>query len=175
MKVDPKLKPGEQFITLLAAELVEVMGKEQVPLIRRTDGRPNVILLAGLQGAGKTTIAGKLSNWVIKQSFGKKVLLVAADIYRLAAIDQLQTLGNLLGIDVFTEANLNPVQISRKALAKAISEGYDTVIIDTAGRQVVDERLMDELKQIKSAVTPDETLLVVDAMTGQEAATLTAR
>lgn len=175
MKVEASQKPGEQFINLLAAELVEVMGKEQDPLKRRSDGRPSIILLAGLQGAGKTTVAGKLANWCLTQAFSKKILLVAADIYRPAAIEQLQTLGARIQVDVFTEAGLTPVQISRKALTKAIAEGYDTVIIDTAGRQVVDARLMDELKQIKAAVTPDDTLLVVDAMTGQEAATLTAR
>ncbi len=175
MKVEPNQKPGEQFISLLAAELVEIMGKEQSPLVRRRDGRPNVILLAGLQGAGKTTVAGKLANWVMKQKFSAKVLLVAADIYRPAAIEQLQTLGSRIGVDVFTEIGAQPVQIVRKALSKALNEGYNMVIVDTAGRQVVDSRLMDELKQIKAAVSPDETLLVVDAMTGQEAATLTAR
>lgn len=175
MKVEANEKPGEKFISLLAKELVDIMGEQQTPLNKRTDGRPNVILLAGLQGAGKTTIAGKLSSWILKQQHSKKILLVAADIYRPAAIDQLQTLGARLQVDVFTEPDQTPVQISRKALAKALAEGYDMVIIDTAGRQVVDSKLMDELKQIKSAVTPDETLLVVDAMTGQEAATLTAR
>ena len=152
MKVASGKKPGEQFIELLAAELVEIMGKEQVPLTRRTDGRPNIILLAGLQGAGKTTLCGKLTNYILKQKLATKVLLVACDIYRPAAIDQLQTLGAKLSVDVFTEANLNPVQISRKALAKALAEGYDTVIIDTAGRQVVDKGLMDELKQIKVCI-----------------------
>ena len=177
MKVDTsKQKPGEQFISLLAAELVETMGQAQTPLVRRSDGRPNVLLLCGLQGAGKTTAVAKLANWAIKQSYGKKILLVAADIYRPAAIEQLQTLGARLGVDVYTEGqDVSPVQISRRALSKAVSEGYDMVIVDTAGRQVVDAALMDELKQIKAAVTPDEVLLVVDAMTGQEAATLTAK
>lgn len=176
MKVDGKQKPGEQFIALLAAELVDTMGQAQAPLIRRSDGRPNVILLCGLQGAGKTTAVAKLANWAIKQSYGKKILLVAADIYRPAAIEQLQTLGARLSVDVYTEGqDVSPVQISRRALSKAISDGYDTVIVDTAGRQAVDENLMDELKQIKAAVSPDEVLLVVDAMTGQEAATLTAK
>jgi len=176
MKVTGDQKPGEQFISLLAAELVDVLGKMQAPLVSRSDGRPKIIMMCGLQGAGKTTAAAKLSNWAIKQKYGQKPLLVAADIYRPAAIEQLQILGERLGVDVFSEGqNVNPVLISRHAVAKAISEGYDTVIIDTAGRQVVDEVLMDELKQIKGAVSPDEVLLVVDAMTGQEAATLTAR
>jgi len=176
MKVGSGQKPGEQFISLLAAELVELMGKAQTPLTRRTDGRPNVILLSGLQGAGKTTAAAKLASWALKQSYSKKVLLVAADVYRPAAIEQLMILGNRVGVDVYTEGqDISPVLICRRALAKAIAEGYDTVIVDTAGRQVIDDKLMDELKQIKAAVLPDEVLLVVDAMTGQEAAMLTAR
>ena len=176
MKVESNLKPGEQFISLLAAELVDIMGKSQTPLTRRSDGRPNIILLSGLQGAGKTTAAAKLANWAIKQNYSKKLLLVAADIYRPAAIEQLQILGARLNIDVYSEGqDVSPVQICRRALSKAIGDGYDTVIIDTAGRQVIDEKLMDELKQIKAAVIPDEVLLVVDAMTGQEAAVLTAK
>jgi signal recognition particle subunit SRP54 len=176
MKVDANTKPGEQFISLLASELVDTMGKEQAPLMKRGDGRPNVILLAGLQGAGKTTAVGKLAKWALTQKYSSKLLLVAADIYRPAAIEQLQTLGAKVGVDVYTEGkDVSPVQISRRALAKAIAEQYDTVIIDTAGRQIVDDRLMDELRQIKAAVTPDEVLLVVDAMIGQEAAILTSR
>lgn len=112
MKVESGQKPGEQFISLLAAELVETMGKTQVPLIRRTDGRPNVILMCGLQGAGKTTACAKLVNWALRQSYAKKPLLVAADIYRPAAIEQLQTLGARIGIDVFSEGQgVNPVQV----------------------------------------------------------------
>lgn len=176
MKLEPNMKPGEQFISLLASELVETMGKEQAPLIKRSDGRPNVIVLAGLQGAGKTTAVGKLAKWALTQKYSKKLLLVAADIYRPAAIEQLQTLGAKVGVDVFAEGkDVSPVQISRRALAKAIEEQYDTVIIDTAGRQIIDNRLMDELRQIKAAVLPDEVLLVVDAMIGQEAAILTSR
>eukprot|EP01041_Mallomonas_annulata_P013768 gene13768-29279_t len=175
MKVEAGQKPGEQFISLLASELVQIMGEAQAPLTRRSDGRPNVILLSGLQGAGKTTAAGKLANWAIQQGYAKKPLLVAADIYRPAAIEQLQILGKRINVDVYTEGqDVSPVAICRRALAKAIAEGYDTVIVDTAGRQVIDDILMDELKQIKAAVLPDEVLLVVDAMTGQEAATLTA-
>ena len=176
MKVDPKQNPGEQFISLLAAELVETMGKEQAPLTKRTDGRANVLLMAGLQGAGKTTAVAKLANWAKKQEYAQKILLVAGDVYRPAAIEQLQTLGKRLEIEVYTEGqDANPVSISRAAMKKANAEGFDLVIIDTAGRQVVDDKLMTELKDIKTAVTPDEVLLVVDAMTGQEAATLTAR
>jgi len=120
-----------------------------------------------------------LANWASKQSYAKKILLIAADVYRPAAIDQLKLLGERLSVDVYSEdistGAANPVQICRRGVTKAISEGYDCIIIDTAGRQVVDDRLMDELKQIKTAILPDETLLVVDAMTGQEAATLTAK
>lgn len=178
MKVDANQKPGEQFISLLAAELVNTMGSEKSELVsKRKDGRPSVLLMAGLQGAGKTTATAKLANWIKKnEEEGAKVLLVAGDIYRPAAIEQLQTLGARLEIDVYTEGqDVSPVQIARAAMKKATSEGYDTVIIDTAGRQVVDDNLMTELKSIKDAVIPDEVLLVVDAMTGQEAATLTAR
>ena len=176
MTVEAGQKPGEQFISLLANELVEIMGQAQAPLARRSDGRPNIILMAGLQGTGKTTATCKLANWALKQQYAKKPLLVAADVYRPAAIEQLITLGQRIGVDVYSEGqDSNPVQICRRALAKAIAEGYDTVIVDTAGRQVVDQNLMSELLQIKNALTPDETLLVVDAMTGQEAATLTAR
>jgi len=176
MQVETGRKPGEQFISLLAAELVDTMGKNQAPLTRRSDGRPNVILIAGLQGTGKTTATAKLANWALKQKYSNKLLLVAADIYRPAAIEQLQILGSRIGVDVYNEGqDVSAVQICRRGLTKAISEGYDTVIIDTAGRQVVDDKLMDELQQIKNAILPDETLLVVDAMTGQEAATLTAR
>lgn len=176
MKVESGQKPGEQFISLLAAELVDIMGQAQAPLTKRSDNRPNVILLLGLQGAGKTTACAKLANWAVKQKYGSKVLLVAADVYRPAAIDQLKTLGERLDIEVYSEGQEGkPVQICRRAFEKAKQEGFDTVIVDTAGRQVVDNVLMDELKQIKAAVLPDEALLVVDAMTGQEAATLTAR
>lgn len=176
MKIDAGQKPGEQFISLIAKELVNTMGSNQAPLIKRSDGRPNIILLAGLQGAGKTTAVGKLANWAINQKYGEKILLVAADVYRPAAIEQLQTLGQRLNIDVYSDGkDISPVQICRRAVAKALEEKYDTVIIDTAGRQVVDDKLMDELKQIKAATNPDEVLLVVDAMTGQEAATLTAK
>jgi len=176
MQIDKNQKPGEQFISLLAKALVDVMGEAQAPLLRRSDNRPNIILLLGLQGAGKTTVAAKLANLITKQQYGKKILLVAADVYRPAAIEQLQTLGARLGVDVYSEGQGNsPVSICRRAFAKATAEGYDTIIVDTAGRQVVDKPLMDELKQIKGAILPDEVLLVVDAMIGQEAATLTAK
>ena len=134
-----------------------------------------------MQGAGKTTAAAKLAKWATKQEYAKKIMLVAADVYRPAAIEQLRTLGANLGIEVYFEepdetkkSSMNPVQICRRAFDKAKTEQFDLVIFDTAGRQVVDDKLMDELRQIKAAINPDESLLVVDAMTGQEAATLTA-
>lgn len=176
MKVAENETPGKQFISLLAADLVEVMGSSKAPLNPRIGTNPATLVLVGLQGAGKTTAAAKLANWVSTHDYGKKVLLVAADVYRPAAVEQLQLLGSRMGVDVYSNLNeKNPVQICRRAYAKATSEGYDTVIVDTAGRQVVDAPLMQELQRIKSALVPDEVLLVVDAMTGQEAATLTAR
>lgn len=177
MQVVKGQKPGDQFIGLLAEELMELMGKENAPLAKRKDSRPTTILMLGLQGAGKTTATAKLAKLVLKQKHSEKVLLVAADTYRPAAIEQLKTLGQRLGVDVYTEdpATSNPVKIAKNAFQKAKDEGYDMVIIDTAGRQVVDDKLMQELKQIKSAILPDESLLVVDAMTGQEAATLTLK
>lgn len=176
MTVQPNESPGKQFISLIAAELVEVMGSKNVPLNPRVGDNPATILLVGLQGAGKTTVAAKLANWVQTHGYGKKVLLVVADVFRPAAVEQLQTLGAKLGVDVYSDTqDTSAVQICRRAYTKARVEGYDTVIVDTAGRQVIDAPLMQELKQLKSAIVPDEVLLVVDAMTGQEAATLTAR
>lgn len=176
MKVAKGLSPGQHFMGLIANELISTMGGEQVPLAKRTDSKPTVIMLFGLQGAGKTTAAAKLANWMVKKQHSTKILLVAADIYRPAAIDQLQTLGKKLGIDVYSEPeNQNPVKILQNGYQKAMLERYDAVIVDTAGRQVVDNKLMKELKEMKSTVFADDALLVVDAMTGQEAATLTAR
>eukprot|EP01031_Cornospumella_fuschlensis_P034531 gene34532-41811_t len=175
IKVGKDTNPGQQFISLLARELVEVMGQAQAPLAKRSDNRPTVIMLLGLQGAGKTTAAGKLASYMLRNKHSSKILLVAADTYRPAAIEQLQTLGSRLNVEVFTDPESNPVQIARKAMQKAREEGFDSVVIDTAGRQVVDSKLMNELQQMKAAVIPDEALLVVDAMTGQEAATLTAK
>jgi signal recognition particle subunit SRP54 len=175
MKLDGNSKPGEQFISLLAQELVDTMGASQSPILRRSDGRPTVIMLLGLQGAGKTTAAAKLANYLLNTKHSEKIMLVAADVYRPAAIEQLQTLGAKIGVEVFTEPGANPVQIVRKAFAYAKENGVQTLVIDTAGRQVVDQKLMDELQQMKAAVLPDESLLVVDAMIGQEAATLTAK
>jgi len=206
----------QQFIKAMYDELVDMMGGDSAArpddspmgptaiappastLASGTPENPAVVLLAGLQGAGKTTAAGKLALYLKEREVdydaeldedvdeesmtaarlpkkNRKVLLAAADVYRPAAITQLEILGKSIDVEVFsmgTEAD--PVDIAEKALAKAKAEGFDTLIVDTAGRQIIDDDLMDELKNIKEKVKPDETLLVVDAMTGQEAASLTA-
>uniref|UniRef100_A0A0G4FBS1 signal-recognition-particle GTPase n=1 Tax=Chromera velia CCMP2878 TaxID=1169474 RepID=A0A0G4FBS1_9ALVE len=166
----------QQFFKLVKDEIQEVLGGSDASLARRVDGRPTVILLAGLQGTGKTTFASKLAYYCAKKEdpARKKVLLVAADVYRPAAIDQLVTMGGKTNTTVYAPgADIDPVRIAREAVEKAKNEGFDTVVVDTAGRQAIDEDLMDELARIKNTVKPDETLLVVDAMTGQEAAALT--
>lgn len=203
----------QQFIKAMYDELLDMMGGEasktpaemqrpsSIPIATLATGtveKPAVVLLAGLQGAGKTTAAGKLALYLQEREVDydavttldenerqqlssrlpkrqRKVLLVAADIYRPAAIKQLEILGASIGVTVFSMGtDVNPVDIVQQGLAKAKAEGFDTVIVDTAGRQVIDTDLMKELKDMKNACNPDETLLIVDAMTGQEAASLTA-
>ena len=202
----------QQFVKSMYDELLDIMGGDSsvptqttassnVPaatLAAGTPIEPAVVLLAGLQGAGKTTAAGKLALYLKEREVDydavaamgedakdlltsrmptrqRKVLLAAADVYRPAAIKQLQVLGESIGVDVFSMGtDADPVDIAAAAVEKAIAEGYDTVLVDTAGRQVIDTDLMDELRRIKEKVQPAETLLVVDAMTGQEAASLTA-
>ncbi len=165
------VRPDQQFIKVVYDELVAVMGTEQVPLTTAPQG-PSIILMAGLQGTGKTTAAAKLALYLKKQD--KKPLLVATDIYRPAAIDQLQTLGQQIQVPVFAlGTDVNPVTIAEQGVACARSEGHDWVIVDTAGRLQIDQEMMAELAQIKAAIQPQEVLLVVDAMTGQEAANLT--
>ena len=161
------LTPGQQVIKIVHEELIDLMGK--VPAkVSIANNPPTVYMMVGLQGAGKTTTSGKLAGIMRKQ--GKNPLLVACDVYRPAAIKQLQVVGNQLGIPVFTiEGNKNPVQIAKEALAHAKSKLYDLVIIDTAGRLHINEELMEELENIKNAVHPQEILLVVDSMTGQDA------
>ena len=168
MEVRPGLNPGQQFIKVVHEELVEVMGKEAVP-INIASQPPSICMVAGLQGSGKTTSIGKLANFLRKKK-GRKPLLVAADVYRPAAIDQLETIGKQLGIPVHTDRErLEPVHIANGAIDMAIEKGHDLVIVDTAGRLHIDEDMMKELEQVKSAIVPHEILLVVDAMTGQEA------
>lgn len=170
--VVPGVEPGQMLIKIMYEELTAIMGKDQQPLARRNDGKPTVVLLAGLQGSGKTTAAAKLALYCKKEK--RSVIMVAADVYRPAAIDQLKTLGGMIDARVFEMgAGVDPRDIVRKGIAEAREKRIDTVIVDTAGRQVVDSRLMKELKDIKKITNADETLLVVDAMTGQEAATLT--
>jgi len=134
------------------------------------EGNPAIILIAGLQGSGKTTFSAKLANYLNKKKKTKKVLLVAGDVYRPAAIDQLKVLGDQIGIEVYTELeNKNPVEIARNAIAHAKQNAFDVVIVDTAGRLAIDEIMMNEIAAIKAAVNPQETLFVVDSMTGQDA------
>lgn len=162
------LTPGQQVIKIVKDELTELMGGEQSP-IRFATKPPTVIMMVGLQGAGKTTTTGKLAN-VLRKKYNRKPLLVAADIYRPAAIQQLETLGKQLSLPVFSlGTDISPVEIVRQALEKSKEEHHDVVIVDTAGRLHVDEVLMQELKDIRALKEPDEIFLVVDAMTGQDA------
>lgn len=162
------LTPGQQVIKIVHDELKELMGGEQSK-IEVANKPPTVVMMVGLQGAGKTTTTGKLANY-LRKKYNRKPLLVAADVYRPAAIDQLETLGKQLNMPVFSLGDkVSPVEIAKQALEKAKAEYHDYVLIDTAGRLHVDEELMQELVDIKEAVHPDEILLVVDAMTGQDA------
>ncbi len=165
------VRPDQQFIKIVYDELVQVMGESNVPLAK-ADTSPTIVLMAGLQGTGKTTATAKLALHLGKEN--RSCLMVATDVYRPAAIDQLVTLGEQINIPVFEMGtDTNPVEIARQGVAHAKETGVDTVIIDTAGRLQIDAEMMAELAQIKDNVKPHEVLLVVDAMTGQEAATLT--
>ncbi len=164
-KVIKGVNPAQQLVKIVHDELVETLGGEAEKL--NLKGKPSVILLIGLQGSGKTTTAAKLANYLKKQ--GKKVLLTSADVYRPAAMLQLKKLGNQIGVTVFLEENeKDAVKIAEDALRKAKEEGYDVLIVDTAGRLHIDEEMLEEARRIKERVVPDETLFVVDAMTGQE-------
>jgi len=160
------VSPGQLLTKIVAEELTMLMGESNVPISRT--GSPNIILIAGLQGSGKTTFSGKLASYIKKQ--GNTVMLAACDIYRPAAINQLQVLGEQIGVEVYAELeNKNAVLIAQNAVAHAKKLGKKTVIIDTAGRLAVDEQMMQEITAIKKAINPAETLFVVDAMTGQDA------
>lgn len=165
-EVKRSIKPGDMFVKILNDELTELLGGEEKPL--NLKGNPATLMLVGLQGSGKTTTIGKLANY-LRKKHAKKPLLVACDVYRPAAIDQLKQLGKQLNIEVYEEGKNNPVEIAKNAISYAKENKYDYVLIDTAGRLHVDEELMDELENIRKEVSPDEILLVIDAMMGQDA------
>lgn len=165
-EVASSINPGDLFVKIVKDELTELLGGEQEDICLK--GSPAVLMLVGLQGSGKTTTIGKLANFLRKKHF-KKPLLVACDVYRPAAIDQLKQIGKQLNIEVYDEGNGNPVEISKNAISYANENGYDYVLIDTAGRLHIDETLMDELENIRTEVNPDEILLVIDSMMGQDA------
>lgn len=161
------VKPGQLMVKIVHDELTQLMGGQAGEL--KLSSRPSVILMAGLNGAGKTTLSGKLAL-LLKNKKSRKPLLVACDVYRPAAIDQLQVLGEQIGVEVYVNREeKDPVKIALEGVHEAKAKGYDTVIVDTAGRLAVDEELMNEIAAIKAAIQPDDTLFVVDAMTGQDA------
>ena len=161
------LQPGQLMVKLVKDELTQLMGGDTAGI--NLSGAPSVILMSGLQGSGKTTFSGKLANY-LKTKKSKKPLLVACDVYRPAAIDQLHVVGDQIGIEVYSDrGNNNPVEIAQKAIAHAKQNGFNVVIVDTAGRLAVDEVMMIEIENIHKAIQPEETLFVVDSMTGQDA------
>lgn len=167
MNVLTAVKPGQMMVKLVHDELAELMGGESVGL--KLEGRPAIILMSGLQGSGKTTFSGKLAN-MLKKKQHKNPLLVACDVYRPAAIEQLKVVGGQIEIPVYSEPeSKNVIGIAQNAIKEAKAKGNDVVIIDTAGRLAVDEEMMNEIEALKNAVNPDETLFVVDSMTGQDA------
>jgi signal recognition particle subunit SRP54 len=161
------VSPGQLMVKICHEELVELMGGNESEI--NLKGNPAIILMSGLQGSGKTTFTGKLGNY-LKNKKGKKVLLVACDVYRPAAIDQLHVLGEQLDIEVFSDReDKDPVKIATSAINHARSKGFNVVIVDTAGRLAIDEQMMNEIARVKQAINPSETLFVVDSMTGQDA------
>ncbi len=161
------IEPGQLMVKIVHEELTKLMGNEAVEI--NVKGQPAIVLIAGLQGSGKTTFSAKLANY-LKTKKGKSVMLVAGDVYRPAAISQLQTLGEQVQVPVYTEmGNQNPFEIAKHALNEAKSRGYNVVIVDTAGRLAVDEEMMNEIAALKRELQPQETLFVVDSMTGQDA------
>ncbi|MEN8158213.1 MAG: signal recognition particle protein [Bacteroidota bacterium] len=166
-KILTAVKPSEMMVKIVHDHLSRLMGGEHVAI--NLKGNPTVILIAGLQGSGKTTFSGKLASH-LKSKQGKQPMLVAGDVYRPAAIDQLKVVGEQVGVPVYTEeGNMNPVKIAKAAVKEAKIKGIDTVIIDTAGRLAIDEEMMKEISAVKDAITPHEILFVVDSMTGQDA------
>ena len=167
MNVLTAIKPSQLMVKIVHDELTELMGGKAVGM--NLEGRPAIILMSGLQGSGKTTFTGKLAK-MLKDRQHKKPLLVACDVYRPAAIEQLKVVAQTVGVDVYTEdGNKDVVEIAQHAIRKAKTEDYNVVIIDTAGRLAVDEEMMNEISNLKQAVNPNETLFVVDSMTGQDA------
>lgn len=161
------VKPGELMVKIVLDELIELMGGQAAGI--NIKGNPGVVLIAGLQGSGKTTFSGKLANF-LKSKKKKKPLLVACDVYRPAAIDQLTVIAEQIGVTLYKEVeNKNPVEIAQNALVHAVNHGFDVVIVDTAGRTAIDEAMMTEIKNIQEGIDPTETLFVVDSMTGQDA------
>jgi signal recognition particle subunit SRP54 len=161
------VSPGQLMIKICHEELIELMGGNEVEI--NLKGNPAIVLMSGLQGSGKTTFSGKLANY-LKTKKGKKPLLVACDVYRPAAIDQLHVLGEQLGVEVYSnKEEKNPVAIAQAAIAHAKSNSFNVVSVDTAGRLAIDEAMMNEIAAVKSAINPTETLFVVDSMTGQDA------
>lgn len=161
------LQPGQLMVKIVKDELTELMGGDAAGI--NLSGNPSVILMSGLQGSGKTTFSGKLANY-LKTKKNKKPLLVACDIYRPAAINQLHVVGEQIGVEVYSEeGNRNPVEIAQNAIKHAKANGFNVVIVDTAGRLAVDEEMMNEIANVHKAIQPQETLFVVDAMTGQDA------
>ena len=161
------VSPGQLMVKICHEELVNLMGSEQVDIDIK--GNPGIILMSGLQGSGKTTFSGKLGNY-LKTKKGKNPLLVACDVYRPAAIDQLHVLGEQLDIEVYSnKEEKNPVKIAQAAIQHAKAKGFNVVIVDTAGRLAVDEQMMAEIEEVKRTIQPTETLFVVDSMTGQDA------
>ena len=165
-EVDKSLNPGDLFVKIVRDELQELLGGDNAPLI--VDKKPTIAMLVGLQGSGKTTTNGKLATF-LRKKHGKKPLLVACDVYRPAAIDQLKQIGKELNIPVYSEGIGNPVEIAKNAVEYATKNGFDYILIDTAGRLHIDEELMNELKEITEEVKPHEILLVIDSMMGQDA------
>ena len=165
-EVQSSIKPGDLFVKIVKDKLTELLGGESVPLSLK--GNPAILMLVGLQGSGKTTTIGKLASY-LRKKHARKPLLVACDVYRPAAIDQLKQIGKQLNIEVYEEGKANPVQIAKNAVSYAKEHGFDYVLVDTAGRLHIDEALMDELKELEKELMPEEILLVIDAMMGQDA------